>query len=176
MEIYNYEENGKFAGISKADPSPLEPDTYLIPALATDKAPPIAKDGFEIYWNGTAWEYREAPKEKPEQPNEYSLWNEASWVWVEDAELKAAFDRNVFKSARQALVDAIKVTTASGNTFDGDETSQTRMSRAILGMTDTDTIPWILADNSVIEATRAELTEAMRLAGMEQARIWVMPS
>lgn len=113
---------------------------------------------------------------EPEQPNEYSVWDETSWAWVEDAELKAAFDRNVFKSARQALVDAIKVTTASGNTFDGDETSQTRMSRAILGMTDTDTIPWILADNSVIEATRAELTEAMRLAGMEQARIWVMPS
>lgn len=100
MKIYNYEENGKFAGISKADPSPLEPDTYLIPALATDKAPPIAKDGFEIYWNGTAWEYREAPKEKPEQPNEYSLWNEALWVWVEDAELKAAYDARIASELR----------------------------------------------------------------------------
>ncbi len=100
MEIYNYDENGKFVGISKADRSPLEPDTYLIPAMATDKAPPIAKDGFELYWNETAWEYRETPKEKPEQPNEYSLWDEALWAWVEDADIKAAYDARIASQLR----------------------------------------------------------------------------
>lgn len=109
MEIYNYDENGKFVGISKADRSPLEPDTYLIPAMATDKAPPIAKDGFELYWNETAWEYRETPKEKPEQPNEYSLWDEALWTWVEDADIKAAYDARIASQLRDdAMMQGFK--------------------------------------------------------------------
>ncbi|MCP8687749.1 DUF4376 domain-containing protein [Marinobacterium sedimentorum] len=72
-------------------------------------------------------------------------------------------------------VAAITVTTASGLTFDGDEDSQTRMARALLGMTDADTIDWVLADNSITTVGKAELAEALRLAGLEQARLWVLP-
>lgn len=104
MKIYNYDENGKFVGSSEADLSPLEPDTYLIPARATDKEPLIAKDGFDLYWSGTAWEYRELPKEKPEQPNEYSVWDEASWTWVEDSELKATYDARIASQARDTAM------------------------------------------------------------------------
>lgn len=83
--------------------------------------------------------------------------------------------RERFKAARQEIVDNIKVTTSAGNTFDGDETSQTRMARAIIGMqaAGVPTIVWVLADNTVIEATAAELTEAMILAGQAQAAAWV---
>ena len=85
--------------------------------------------------------------------------------------------REAAKAARAAAVKAITVTTAAGNTFDGDETSQTRMSRAILVLsTDaTASVPWVLADNTVIQATAAELTEALALAGAEQARFWALP-
>lgn len=81
------------------------------------------------------------------------------------------------KAARAAAVDAITVTTTAGNTFDGDETSQTRMARAILVLqaTSTPSTIWVLADNTVIDATAAELTEALALAGAAQAALWVIP-
>ena len=39
-----------------------------------------------------------------------------------------------------------------------------------------DQLAWVLADNTVIQASSAELTEALTLAGAEQARLWVLPS
>ena len=85
--------------------------------------------------------------------------------------------REIAKAARAAAVEAITVTTAAGNTFDGDEASQARMSRAILVLSTGAAagVPWVLADNTVIQATAAELTEALALAGAEQARLWVLP-
>ena len=84
--------------------------------------------------------------------------------------------REEWKAFRAASVEAIKVTTAAGNTFDGDEQSQGRMARAILALNaaaqDT-TVRWVLADNSVIDAGSIELTEALALAGAAQAAIWV---
>lgn len=85
--------------------------------------------------------------------------------------------REQAKSARAQSVAAITVTTAAGNTFDGDETSQGRMARAILGLNasgPTATVNWVLANNAVIQATAAELTEALAKAGAAQAAIWVI--
>jgi hypothetical protein len=50
------------------------------------------------------------------------------------------------------------------------------MSRAIiaLGTGLAPSVNWVLADNSVINATGAELTEALVLAGQAQAAIWVI--
>ncbi len=76
------------------------------------------------------------------------------------------------KSAQ--AVEAIKVTTPAGQNFDGDETSQGRMARAIVVL-GSGTTPWVLADNTVAQVTAAELTEALALAGAEQARLWVQP-
>ncbi|MDH0100119.1 hypothetical protein N7320_02165 [Stutzerimonas stutzeri] len=84
--------------------------------------------------------------------------------------------RSIWKAERAAAVEAIVVTTAAGNIFDGDETSQARMARAILGLQVSGadaTVTWVLSDNSVIQATGAELQEALALAGAEQARLWV---
>lgn len=85
--------------------------------------------------------------------------------------------RQQWKSERAAAVASIKVTTSAGNVFDGDETSQARMARAILGLQALpgSTVTWVLADNSMIQATGAELQEALALAGAEQARLWVAP-
>lgn len=98
---------------------------------------------------------------------------------AEDKALEAATAaREAWKAARAAAVDAIKVATAAGNIFDGDEISQGRMARAILGLqstaADAPTVTWVLADNTVIEANAAELQEALTLAGAEQARLWVV--
>lgn len=84
--------------------------------------------------------------------------------------------RTKWKQQRAALVDAIRVTTQAGHTFDGDETAQGRMARAILGLQlagEGATIVWKLADDSAVSFGVAELQEALMLAGAEQARLWV---
>lgn len=112
-----------------------------------------------------------------------SDWHQAWEVFQLPAEEAAANQaaaiqaaREQAKAQRQAAVDAIKVTTQAGNTFDGDEVSQTRMTRAVLAMQSTGapSVTWVLADNTVIQATVPELTEALALAGAEQARLWVI--
>ena len=84
--------------------------------------------------------------------------------------------REQLKAEREAAVAAITVTTQSGNTFDGDEASQTRMTRAIIALSTglAPSVNWVLADNSVIAATTTELTEALVLAGQAQAALWVI--
>ena len=84
--------------------------------------------------------------------------------------------RESAKSARAAAVEAITVTTAAGNTFDGDEISQGRMARAIIALqaTNTPATLWVLSDNSVIEASVGELAEALALSGAAQSALWVI--
>lgn len=78
------------------------------------------------------------------------------------------------KTARQAEVDVITVE-VNGKLFDGNEEAQTRMSRAVVAMSDTDETLWVLADNTPAIVTRAELQTALRLAGEAQTAIWVRP-
>lgn len=87
---------------------------------------------------------------------------------------RSRLEREQFKQERTQAVQRLTVTTSSGNTFDADETSQTRMSRAITIMDDAETTVWVLADNTPIQATKAELKEALRLAGEAQSALWVM--
>lgn len=118
--------------------------------------PPIEIDG---RWT-QQWEVYSLPAEEVEA-------NQAAAV-------QAA--REKAKADRQAVVDAIKVTTQAGNTFDGDEISQTRMVRAIIALqaTGTPSVTWVLADNTAIQATAAELSEALALSGAAQAAIWAL--
>lgn len=80
------------------------------------------------------------------------------------------------KAERQAAVEAITVTTASGKTFDGDEESQGRMSRAINALEPLETTLWVLAAGIVdLAVSREELREALRLAGAAQTAVWAAP-
>lgn len=99
-------------------------------------------------------------------------WTE-TWDEPSPGEIARA-EREKFKTERTAAVQAITVTTPAGNTFDGDEISQWRMARAILSLQEGQTVRWVLHDNTEIDATAAELREALALAGAEQARLWVM--
>lgn len=106
--------------------------------------------GNGVYWAGTAEE-------------EHAFLNDPVRLYEEA------------KATRQAAVGAITVT-VNGKVFDGDEISQTRITRAILGMqlkniTD---FPgeWTLADNSKVSVTLAELSEVLVLAGARQSELW----
>lgn len=76
------------------------------------------------------------------------------------------------KELRTLLVANIEVE-YNGIVYQGDETSQDRISRVINGLPDdTTTISWKAKDNSSKELTRLDLKEILFLAVQEQARIW----
>lgn len=79
------------------------------------------------------------------------------------------------KINRAEKVRMITITTAAGNTFDGNEEAQNRMARAVIGMNDGDTMAWTLADDSEVVVTKQELREALRLAGTAQTELWRIP-
>jgi biopolymer transport protein ExbD len=83
--------------------------------------------------------------------------------------------REQLKEERAAAVAAIKVT-VNGKVFDGDETSQERMQRAlkVAEITGLNTTTWILADNTVSEVTIAEISEALAKAALAQSELWII--
>ena len=91
----------------------------------------------------------------------------------EELAQKAIVDaRELFKQNRAKAVAAI-VVEVDDLIFDGDEVAQTRMVRAALVMQDAETTTWVQANNIPAEVTKAQLIEAIRLAGAEQTRLWV---
>lgn len=148
--LYTFDSSGYYTGQHTVT------NPYAPQPAGTATAPPTAPEGQVPMWTGQAWVLVAVPVATGPTPEQL---------------------REATKVARTLAVENIKVTTAAGNTFDGDETSQTRMSRAILVLSTgaAATVPWVLADNTVIQATAAELTEALALAGAEQARFWALP-
>lgn len=83
-----------------------------------------------------------------------------------------AYLNQVSKTNITVAVGNIEVT-YQGIVYQGDETSQDRMSRTINGLPDdTTTISWKAKDNSSQELNRLDLKEILFLAGQEQTRIW----
>lgn len=84
------------------------------------------------------------------------------------------------KTERAEAVSRI-IVTVDGMQFDGDEISQTRMSRAVILAVvfnkdlDATTTKWVLADNTVAYPTVRQLAQALMLAGEEQTRVWDAP-
>ena len=77
----------------------------------------------------------------------------------------------VFKEIISILIKNIEVS-YKGILYQGDETSQDRISRAINGLpNDVTTISWKAKDNSSQELTRLDLKEILFLAIQEQTRI-----
>ena len=79
--------------------------------------------------------------------------------------------RELFKQERAKAVASI-VVEVDGLLFDGDEVAQTRMARAALVMLEGETTIWAQANNIPAEVTKAQLIEAIRLAGAEQTSLW----
>lgn len=79
----------------------------------------------------------------------------------------------VVKAEKDYLLESILVTTSAGNTFNGEDKSQGRMTSAILaskvlGKTSEE---WKLADGTIKEVTLEELEEALTLSIQEVGRI-----
>lgn len=81
------------------------------------------------------------------------------------------------KRQRQAIVDAITVTTSTGKIFDGNEDAQSRMSRAIQAaqIASIPSTTWVLANNVPTVVTLTELQEALVLSMQAMGAVWAMP-
>lgn len=56
MKVHNYDSvTGEYLGSANAQESPLEPGVFLVPAYATQQAPPAARVGFAACWRENAW-------------------------------------------------------------------------------------------------------------------------
>jgi len=155
---------GAFAGAYDAQESPLEPGEFIAPEHSVDVAPPAFDTALQAcIWSGSAWLLEDLLSAAPEPA-------------APDLPPTPAQLRESAKAARSAAVAAIVVTTAAGNAFDGDETSQGRMARAVMAMqaTSTAATPWVLADNAVVQVSSVELLEALALAGAAQSALWVI--
>lgn len=78
MKIYNYHPlTHVFISEGEADPSPLEEGVWLIPADATDVAPPKIPVGMQAVWEGDKWRTENVPMppepEKPKEPTAEEL-------------------------------------------------------------------------------------------------------
>ena len=68
-------------------------------------------------------------------------------------------------------ISKIKTTSTNNNEFDCCEQSQERIARKILTMNDTEKVKWKLTDNKVVNVDKAELTEVLKHAMIEQELI-----
>lgn len=83
---YRYDQEKKtFQQSEEMYKDPLESelqgeDVWLLPANCTLIEPPEAKEGFDIIWNGDAWEYKEQEKEpEPYVPTEKEKTQQKIW-------------------------------------------------------------------------------------------------
>ena len=66
--VYRYDNDGLYVGVVTLDHTDRSPISgkWQIPGYCTTVEPPQEKDGYNIVWNGEAWEYVEIPKPEPE--------------------------------------------------------------------------------------------------------------
>lgn len=98
MKIYNYNQDLVFVNTGVADPDPLEPETFLIPANSTSTPVPAYSDGEQAVWNGSSWDIQAVPEpvEEPEYvPTTEELWDD----------LRTIRDLKLFETDYLALTD-----------------------------------------------------------------------
>lgn len=80
------------------------------------------------------------------------------------------------KSKRDSAVRSL-IVEVDGMKFDGDETAQGRMARAlkVAELNNLDKTAWVLADNTVVEVTKKQLEEALSKAMLAQGELWTKP-
>ena len=198
MLVYKFDEKGVFVGTDETELDPLESEMqgkeiYLLPPNSTFDAPEERK-GFASVWNGETWE-------QVEDNRGYEYWLEGDTYGaparmmnelgpLPDGAILTPPEMSKEEKEAQALAQAKAeraeavskiIVEVDGMTFDGDETSQTRMGRTIaaaiaLGVDiQTYTQVWVLADNTIAQVTISQLAQALKKAGEAQTALWTVP-
>lgn len=166
---------------------------YLLPGNSTFEVPPEKEDGYVIIFENGHWVKKHDYKGKtyyvtadgyygsPKEMKDYGDLPEGCSFDRPPmtAEEQAEAELQEAKSERATAVERLTVT-VNGMVFDADETSQNRMSRVVagaqaLGIDQSTTQVWVLADNTVAQPTVAQLAQALKLAGEAQTALWTIP-
>ena len=118
----------------------------------------------------------------PEPTGEYeekkAFWEQFGVTYTEEPDPEPTEEELLerAKHERAKQVAAIKVE-VDGMTFDGDETSQSRMARAleVASITGMESTVWVLADNTVAEVTVAQMKQALSKAMLKMGELWTVP-
>lgn len=158
--VYAYDSNFKYTGEKILDHTDKDPFGYFnIPGNCTDVEPPSAKEGFDLYWNGTAWEYKAIEKEhEPDPPTLDELKQQKI------QEFKYKRDR-----------DEIEVIEYNNSAFDYDDKARERMRIAEKALVDNE-LPsqaWTCADNSSTELTVQDFKNINTLAAQRSGALHV---
>lgn len=192
--VYFYNETTKeyfYTGIAQLDQLESKikgQDVYLCPANATFEEILQPKVGFSQIWDGQSWQYIEdyRGQEYWEEGSSYydnpkemlelgALPDGATLTRPEKTEEEIAIEKiEKAKNERANIVSQI-IVEVDGMLFDGDETSQDRMARSIVALDLSETVQWVLADNTIAQVTKEQLREALRKAGEAQTAIWADP-
>ena len=110
--------------------------------------------------------------------NKEAFWKRYGVTYIEEPDPEPTEEELLqkAKALRAAQVAAIQVT-VDGMVFDGDETAQTRMARAleVASITGMESTVWVLADNSVATVTVAQLQQALSKAMLQMGELWTVP-
>lgn len=132
MNIYHYNPTtGECLGMGEAQPNPLEPDKWLVPAHATLKEPPTVGSKQAAVWRGEDWEIvtdlrgikywdktgsphkidtldvvvpNNATTTPP--PSFYHEWN--GEVWIENTERKTMARASEIRAQRDKLLEELR--------------------------------------------------------------------
>ena len=150
------------------------PKTYALEGSfeAIDVKKMFDRDGNFGYWPPSGMVEMDG-----EQPG--PAYKAVSGQWVLDDDKAAKVAMTEAKTERTDAVSKITVE-VDGMVFDGDETAQDRMARAITmftssGLPPDTTTEWVLADNTVAQVTVNQLAQALLLAGQKQTELWTKP-
>ena len=118
----------------------------------------------------------------PEPTGEYeekkAFWEQFGVTYTEEPDPEPTEEELLERAKRERAkqVAAIKVE-VDGMTFDGDETSQSRMARAleVASITGMGSTVWVLADNTVAEVTVAQMKQALSKAMLKMGELWTVP-
>lgn len=66
--VYQLDEGGLLLGAALADPSPLAPGVFLLPAGCVEEAPPPAPEGQRARYTNGAWILEAVPYAPPDEP------------------------------------------------------------------------------------------------------------
>lgn len=187
MNVYKYNEDTKeYIGTEAAQLDPLETklqgkNIYLLPANATFTAPPTAKEGFAMVWNGKEWQEAE-----DHRGTKYWLLEDVYGTPAHEMKELGALPKGAtltppeqtlaeLKEAKRAALKAerdqkeVLPIEYNGNSFDYDDKARDRINAAIIALDmagDEATLQWTTADNTNAIVTAQDLRNIIAAVAM----------
>ena len=160
MIVYSYDPvTGEYLGTTTADPNPVEPGEYLMPAFTTTVQPPVPAEGHKAIWQSDVWtevpvEFI-APQEEPLTLGQMKAIRKEQIEKDRDAQLYSTFAFTVPSTQLPVLADADQQSQA--NILLAAQLAQVPGAPA--------SVLWRMADNSLASLTATDVLAMAKAMG-----------